>query len=286
LQSLGDILGKIMSLPFKGFGSLQPSPSPFCFDGVLGSLIDPIPSLHQHHPLPDPGPWPANEPVALHLALAVREVQWLESPNGHQLFNAWRRKMHPAEDLATTFPAFLELARTLAADIIPHMYTLFLLPDIACRPALCHPDFHSNNILVSNDNPAHVTGVVDWEYASILPLWAAYSVPPEIEDVGDKYKIDPLWHTEKKRLRGLFAQAVVQTFPDAAPVMDEQNEQSIRGLRTLLVVATAGVALYYSFKDVAAKLVKIRECVKMDDGPLIEKLDYLVTLFSLNGVLN
>lgn len=275
-----------MSLPFEGFGSLQTSPSPFSSNGVLGPLVDPIRSLHRHHPLPDAGPWSANEPVALHLSLAVRELQWLESPKGQQLFKALREKMHPSENLATTFPTFLELARTLADDIIPHMYTLFPLPNIACRPALSHPDFHSNNILVSNDNPAHITGVVDWEYASILPLWAAYMVPPEIEDKGDKYESNPLWRAEKKRMRTVFAQAVAQTCPDAACVMDEQTEQSVRGLRMLLVVATAGVALYYSFKDVAMKLVTIRECVKRDGGPLVEKLDRLVALFSPNGLLN
>jgi hypothetical protein len=218
--------------------------------------------------------------------LALREVQWLESPKGQQLFDAWRGERHPSEDLRTTLPAFLELARTLAADIIPNMYALFPLPKIACRPALSHPDFHSNNILVSNNNPGHVTGVVDWECASILPLWAAYNVPPEIEDLGDKYEINPLWRAEKKRLRGVFAQAVIQTCPDAMCVMDEQTERGVHGLRMLLVVATAGVALYYSFKDVAVKLVKIRECVKRDNGPLVEKLDRLVALFSLNGLLN
>jgi hypothetical protein len=275
-----------MSLPFEGFGSLQPSSLPFSPNGVLGPLVDPILSLHRHHPLPDAGPWSANEPVALHLALAVRELQWLENPKGQQLFNAWRGKMHPSENLATTLPAFLKLARTLADDIIPHMYTLFPLPNIACRPALSHPDFHSNNILVSNDNPADVTGVVDWEYASILPLWAAYKVPPEIEDSGDKYEINPLWRAEKKRMRGVFAQAVTQTCPDAACLMDEQTEQSVHGLRVLLVVATAGVALYYSFKDVAMKLVKLRESAKRDDGPLVEKLDSLVALFSPNDPLN
>jgi hypothetical protein len=272
-----------MSLPFEGFGSLQPSPSSSS-NSVLSPLVDPILSLHRHHPLPDAGPWPANEPIALHLALAVREMQWLESPMGQQLFDAWRGEMYPFENLTTTLPAFLELARTLAADIIPNMYALLPLPKIACRPALSHPDFHSNNILVSNDNPAHVTGVVDWEYASILPLWAAYNVPPTIADSGDKYEINPSWRAEKKRLRGVYTRAVLQTCPDAAHVMDEQTEQSIRGLRMLLAVATAGVALYCSFTDVAMKLVKIRECVKCDDGPLVEKLDRLVALFSLNGL--
>jgi len=81
---------------------------------------------------------------------------------------------------------FSSLRGTLAAEIIPHMYALFPVPENMCRPALSHPDFHSNNILVSSDNPAHITGVVDWEFASILPLWAAYTFPSEIEDLGGR----------------------------------------------------------------------------------------------------
>jgi hypothetical protein len=37
-------------------------------------------------------------PLAPHLALTVREVQWLESAKGHQLFDQWCAKMHPDED--------------------------------------------------------------------------------------------------------------------------------------------------------------------------------------------
>jgi hypothetical protein len=37
-------------------------------------------------------------PLAPHLTLTVREVQWLESTKGHQLFDQWRAKMDPDED--------------------------------------------------------------------------------------------------------------------------------------------------------------------------------------------
>src|ERR1700735_5853801 len=98
------------------------------------------------------------------------------------------------------------------------MYSLFPIPDGACRPALSHPDFHFSNILVSQQDPTVVTGIVDWEFASILPLWAAYAVPSLIHDSGDQYELNPEWKTHKARLRMVFAQAVVEACPNAMVV--------------------------------------------------------------------
>jgi hypothetical protein len=212
----------------------------------------------------------ANNPTLPHLSLAIRELQWLESPKGQQLFNAYHGKMYPSEDPAKTFPAFLELAQTLADDIIPHMYAPFPLPELACRPALSHADFHSSNILVSNDDLTHVTRVVDWECILILPLWSVYKVLPVIEDDGDEYENKLSWRAEKQRSREVFVEAVVQTCPDVACVIDKRNEQSVFGLRMLVGVATDAIALYSS----------IRECVKRDNEPWIKKLGRLVALFS------
>jgi Ser/Thr protein kinase RdoA (MazF antagonist) len=204
---------------------------------------------------------------------------------GRQLFNEWRGKMHPKEDRSKTFPAFLELAQTLV-EIIPHMYTLFPVPESACRPALAHPDFHFSNILVSKQDPTIITGVVDWELASILPLWAAYTVPHSLKDWGDKYEVKPEWRAHKARLRVVFAQAVVQACPDASVVAQpggRQTEQSLCALRLLSHVATSGVALYAPFEEVRVDLASIRVCVAVDGGPIVEKLDRLVTLFSQSG---
>jgi hypothetical protein len=60
IQSLRNIIGKTMALPFDGFGSLQPSP--FSSNSALGPLLDPILSLHRHYLLSDAGPWPADDP--------------------------------------------------------------------------------------------------------------------------------------------------------------------------------------------------------------------------------
>jgi hypothetical protein len=274
--SLGKICGAVLSLNFDGYGSLKLKSSS---QTILGPRIEPVLSLHGHQPTIDKGPWPVDQPVGPYLALAVRELQWLGNATGRQLFDEWRGTRHPKEDRSKTLPAFLELAQTLV-DIMPHMYSLFPLPEDACHPALSHPDLHSSNVLVSQQDPTVITGIIDWEFASILPLWAAYRVPSSIEGYEGS---DPKWEADKACLREIFAQTVVQACPDAAVIAqpgDEQTKRSLRALRLLSHVATSGVALYESFDKVRVTLATIRGCVVVDSGPIVEKLDHLVTLFS------
>ncbi|KAG5294078.1 hypothetical protein I7I50_04696 [Histoplasma capsulatum G186AR] len=48
----------------------------------------------------------------------------------------------------------------------------------AATPALFHPDLHKRNIFVSEDDPSIVTGIIDWQSASIEPaFWYADGVP-------------------------------------------------------------------------------------------------------------
>jgi hypothetical protein len=47
----------------------------------------------------------------------------------------------------------------------------------------------------------------------------------------------------------------------------------------LVKVATTGVSLYKSFKDVRVLLVQIQECVSVGNEAIVEKLDHLVTIF-------
>jgi hypothetical protein len=189
--------------------------------------------------------------------------------------------MYPKEDRSKTFPAFLELAQNLV-DIVPHMYSLFPLPEGACRPTLFHPDFHTSNILVSQQDPTLVTGIVDWEFASILPLWNVYRVQSFLRDFGSD-ESDPEWTAHKTRLRVIFEQTVLQACPDAAIVAqpgDQQTEQSLCALCLLSHIATSGVALYDPIAEVGVDLAEIRGSVAVDGGPVVEKLDHLVTLFS------
>ncbi|KAE8320056.1 kinase-like domain-containing protein [Aspergillus transmontanensis] len=41
----------------------------------------------------------------------------------------------------------------------------------AATPLLFHPDLHKRNIFVSEDDPSIVSGIIDWQAASIEPAW-------------------------------------------------------------------------------------------------------------------
>jgi hypothetical protein len=47
------------------------------------------------------------------------------------------------------------------------------ISDNTCRPVLYHDDLQSGNILVTDDDLRRIVGIVDWEAASLVPLWFA-----------------------------------------------------------------------------------------------------------------
>ncbi|KAL3477624.1 kinase-like domain-containing protein [Aspergillus californicus] len=48
----------------------------------------------------------------------------------------------------------------------------------SATPLLFHPDLHMRNIFVSDDNPSTITGIIDWQTASIEPtFWYSDEVP-------------------------------------------------------------------------------------------------------------
>ncbi|KAM5442588.1 hypothetical protein MferCBS31731_002467 [Microsporum ferrugineum] len=63
----------------------------------------------------------------------------------------------------------VELLKT-AQDVFPH---LVQHPEIQANssPTLFHPDLHKRNIFVSQDDPTTVTGIIDWQGASIEPAF-------------------------------------------------------------------------------------------------------------------
>jgi hypothetical protein len=49
----------------------------------------------------------------------------------------------------------------------------------ASKPVLFHPDFHTRNIFVDQDDPTQITGVIDWQAAAIGPVFV------NVEDIPD-----------------------------------------------------------------------------------------------------
>src|ERR1700678_2474490 len=57
-----------------------------------------------------------------------------------------------------------------------------LPPAKLCCPSITHPDFHAANVFVSTDsNTPSVTGVIDWQNATVRPLFE--TVLPSVFDV-------------------------------------------------------------------------------------------------------
>lgn len=58
----------------------------------------------------------------------------------------------------------------------------------AAVPTLFHPDLHKRNIFVSEDDPTVVTGIIDWQSASIEPaFWYADDVPDFARSTPDPF---------------------------------------------------------------------------------------------------
>lgn len=89
-----------------------------------------------------------------------------------------------------------DLPASLSSPLEEHSITLDMakkvMPAVAnnpkllaqSQPTLWHTDLHMGNIFVDEDNPAEVTGFIDWQHTSINPLflqvrWPIFLTPPE-----------------------------------------------------------------------------------------------------------
>lgn len=91
----------------------------------------------------------------------------------------------------------------IAIKVIPILAGTPLLQRYS-RPTLWHTDLHMGNIFVSEEVPTKIVGVIDWQFASILPgltqaRWPEFLAPPEDYETGaiepklpsDFEKMDP-----------------------------------------------------------------------------------------------
>ena len=272
ITALGKISGQLYSCMFESYGSLN-------LQMNVDAIVEPILTLHRHHFLSDCGPWPSSAPYALIIGLVQREYQWLSSAGGQQLFSFYRAKMHPKEDINLTRPVFLHLAESLI-HLVAHLDTLFPICTQASRPTLSHPDYHFSNILVSHNDPTVVTGVVDWEFAAVVPFWDAYGIPGKLMDFGEALETNLERREEKRHLRSVYYNAVVAACPDTTILEDPGMRQNIQALRLFKNLSTSGVSLYGSCQDVMASLLKIKDCITHPDNPGSRLIDGLILSFS------
>ncbi|KAE8366366.1 kinase-like domain-containing protein [Aspergillus caelatus] len=92
-------------------------------------------------------------------------------------------------------PIYRELYKYRKVSHLDHMKNLenylrvapHLVPEnlkFLCQPTIRHPDLQPNNILVSDD--LRITGLIDWQHCSILPLFLQCGFPESIQNYGDE----------------------------------------------------------------------------------------------------
>ncbi|GIZ47268.1 hypothetical protein CKM354_001036500 [Cercospora kikuchii] len=109
---------------------------------------------------------------------ARKEIAWLRAhgkprlPFGREYREMFGyEKVDPREHIAS-----LEQFLTVAAYIVPKEEWLH-------KPVLRHPDLNPNNIFVDND--FNITSIIDWQHATILPLFLHAGVPDAFQNYGD-----------------------------------------------------------------------------------------------------
>ncbi|KAF9485544.1 kinase-like protein [Pholiota conissans] len=105
----------------------------------------------------DRGPW---KDVQSYLKAAVDcEIEWMRlyssSPEAKAQLGAWHTPERHIKALQMWF--------SLAPAVLP--------PPEYCIPTLSHPDLHVGNIFVTGTDPLSVSGFIDWQGASVSPLF-------------------------------------------------------------------------------------------------------------------
>ncbi len=87
------------------------------------------------------------------------EIEWIQSYSNSSEAQNQVGARHTAEQHIT----LLQKWAAIAPAVVPE--------NIYCRPTLSHPDLHASNIFVTNSDPISVTSIIDWQNASVLPLF-------------------------------------------------------------------------------------------------------------------
>ena len=100
------------------------------------------------------------------------EMEWIQSYSNSPSAQNQLGARSSAVQHITLLKKWLSLA---PAVLPPHKY---------CTPTLSHPDLHAANIFVNDDDSMSVAGIIDWQGATIRPLFE--TAMPEFVDIDTK----------------------------------------------------------------------------------------------------
>ncbi|PPJ52072.1 hypothetical protein CBER1_10035 [Cercospora berteroae] len=109
---------------------------------------------------------------------AKKEIAWLQARAKPRLpFDREYREMFGYENVdpahhAASLGKFLKVA----AYIVPKDHWLQ-------QPVIRHPDLTPNNIFVDDD--LNITSIIDWQHATVLPLFLHAGIPGSLQNYGD-----------------------------------------------------------------------------------------------------
>lgn len=182
IRCIGAIFQKVKEIAnvnFPAYGSLYHTDSPikpackiplnqdFCIGphcGVMYWNCIPGEPRYYHNAKPNQGPWPDLQAYCDGLIDAgiARVPPDSERPQGP------RYQGLPSEHLC-----LLESGRAVIKNMAEDARILE-----AAAPTLFHPDLHKRNIFVSENDPTVITGIIDWQSASIEPgFWYSEDIP-------------------------------------------------------------------------------------------------------------
>ncbi|KAL0958433.1 hypothetical protein HGRIS_000575 [Hohenbuehelia grisea] len=190
---------------FKQIGSMVPTNG-----GIsIGPLIpSPISWFFRRDPTLDNGPWNSEQEYLL--ACVSRELQWIAT-HQDKLAAVWANDAtNPGED--TTVADYTTLLQRLQAEI-PRLEGLDDSYGQLGPFVIRHPDLSLGNILVRDDDPTVITGIIDWEGSYTAPLWAMTPVPQFLHDYGDLFQGDPALVISAAKCREVFLKTCYDELP-------------------------------------------------------------------------
>ncbi|KAL0958462.1 hypothetical protein HGRIS_000603 [Hohenbuehelia grisea] len=238
----------IKASSFKKIGSI------FAIDGAfsVGPLVPScFPWFFRKDPSLDSGPW-ASEREYL-LACVTRELIWI-SNHPEELAARWAPGATGQAEKDAVVKGYTTLLQRLQAEI-PKLEALDNSFGELNSFVLRHPDLSSDNIILREDDPTVIAGIIDWECSFAAPIWVVTTVPEFIRDFGDAWEGDPSIPASSTRLREIY----VKTCSDALPIGFEEArkvakklcvlEQVVRIVTTMCPVETIEENIKFIFDE-------------------------------------